>query len=108
MTDILEDKGAATSYGMPEKYYVSDGHTRQLSESPWPEHWKQEEYLLKSTVDAECAEDDKTIAALAGRLEGVLEMLFEVGGCDNTCAEIQKALTDNAPRIKQATQEAEI
>lgn len=68
MTDKLDNQGKTNMSGervnpfnMPEKYYVSDGINRQLSETPWPEHWRQEEYILKSTVDAERAALEKEV-----------------------------------------------
>ena len=65
------------------------------------------QYRLKSTVDAERAEDSRVIAELAGALEQIKAGKLEPKGTASqnwhTCRLIAvKSLSDNAARIAQA------
>ena len=55
------------------------------------------QYRLKSTVDVEMAEKDKTISGILARIEGQ-----QITRVEWLVKELHKALSDNAPRIEQA------
>ena len=90
-TNLSGERVKATN--MPEEYVIGDDYGTPVT------------YLLKSTVDAQRAADDKTIAALAVAGKEALDCWpIDCDDCgqENAYSRLKQALSDHEERIAEA------